>query len=73
VFNEDSGDELVEINTIEDENPSIHMNPNPMTKSRVQKKRKKTSIVWTHFDEVPSKIQMTKGYGHNANFVITNT
>jgi hypothetical protein len=55
VFNEDSGDELVEINTIEDENPSINTNPNPMTKTRVQKKRKKTSIVWTHFDEVPSR------------------
>jgi hypothetical protein len=53
VFNEDSADELVEINTIEDENPSIHTNS--MTKTMVQKKRKKTSIVWTHFDELPSK------------------
>jgi hypothetical protein len=55
VFNEDSADELVEINTIEHENPFIHTNPNPMTKTRVQKKHKKTSIVWTHFDEIPSK------------------
>jgi hypothetical protein len=45
VFNKDSGDELVEINTIDDENPFINTNPNPMTKTRVQKKRKKTSIV----------------------------
>jgi hypothetical protein len=53
VFNEDSVDDVVEINIIEDEDPSIHTNP--MKKTRVQKKRKKTSIVWTHFDEVPSK------------------
>jgi hypothetical protein len=53
VFNEDLVDDVVEINKIEDEDPSIHTNP--MTKTRVQKKRKKTSIVWTHFDELPSK------------------
>jgi hypothetical protein len=43
VFNEDSVDDVVEINTIEDEDLSIHMNP--MKKTRVQKKYKKTSIV----------------------------
>jgi hypothetical protein len=53
VFNEDLVDEVVEINTIEDEDPSIHTNP--MTKTMVQKKRKKTSIGWTHFNELPSK------------------
>ena len=53
MFNEDSVDEVVEINIIEDEDHSIPTNP--MTKTRVQKKRKKTSIVLTHFDEVHSK------------------
>jgi hypothetical protein len=53
MFNENSVDDVVEINTIEDEDPSIHTNP--MTKTRVQKKHKKTSIVWTHSDELPSK------------------
>jgi hypothetical protein len=41
---------MVEIDTRED--PSIHMNQ--MTTKNVQKKRRKTSTVWTHFDEVPS-------------------
>jgi len=27
---------------------------NPMTTKKVQKKRRKTSTVWTHFDELPS-------------------
>jgi hypothetical protein len=53
VFNEDLVDDAVKINIIEDEDPSIHTNL--MTKTRVQKKCKKTSIVWTHFDELPSK------------------
>ena len=53
MFNEDSVNNVVEINTIEDEDPSIHMNL--MKKTRVQKKCKKTSIVWTYFDELPSK------------------
>jgi len=53
VINEDLVvfDDVVEINTMED--PSIHTNP-PMTKKKVQKKRKKTSTIWTHFDELPS-------------------
>ena len=53
MFNEDAADDVVEINTIEDEVPSIHTSS--VTKTRVQKKRKKTSIVWTHFDELSSK------------------
>jgi hypothetical protein len=51
VINEDSivfDDDVAEIDTMED--PSIHTNP--MTKKKVQKKRKKTSTVWTHFDEL---------------------
>jgi hypothetical protein len=40
LFNEDLVDNVVEINTIEDEDPSIHTNL--MTKKRVQKKHKKT-------------------------------
>jgi hypothetical protein len=53
VINEDSvvfDDDVVEINTMED--PSIHTNL--MTKKKVQKKRRKTSTVWTYFDELPS-------------------
>jgi hypothetical protein len=53
VINEDSiifDDNVVEIDTMED--PSIHTNP--MTKKRFQKKRRNTSTVWTHFDELPS-------------------
>jgi hypothetical protein len=53
VINEDSvvfDDDVVEINTME--SPSIHKNP--MTKKKVQKKHRKTSTVWTHFDELPS-------------------
>ena len=53
MFNEDSVNVVVEINTIEDEDPSIHTNP--MKKTRVQKKHKKTSIIWIHFDELLSK------------------
>jgi phage terminase large subunit-like protein len=53
VFNEDSVDDVVEINTIEEKDPSIHTNL--MTKTKVQKKRKKTSIVQTYFDEFLSK------------------
>jgi len=41
---------VVEIDTMED--PSIHTNP--MTKKRVQKKRRNTSTVWTYFDELLS-------------------
>jgi hypothetical protein len=53
VINKDSvvfDDDVVEINTMEDH--SIHTNP--MTKKWVQKKCRKTSIIWTHFDELPS-------------------
>jgi hypothetical protein len=53
VINEDSvvfDDDVVEIDTMED--PSIHTNP--MTTKKVQKKRRKTSTVWTHFDELLS-------------------
>jgi hypothetical protein len=62
-------DDVVEIDTRED--PSIHTNQ--MTTKKVQKKRRKTSTVWTHFDEVLLHILMTKGYGHNASFVIIST
>jgi hypothetical protein len=51
VINEDSvifDDNVVEI----EEDPSIHTN-SIMTKN-VPKKRRKTSTVWTHFDEVPA-------------------
>jgi hypothetical protein len=71
VINEDSvvfDDDVVEINTMED--PSIHTNL--MTKKKVQKKRRKTSTVWTYFDELLLQIQMTQGYGQNASFVIIN-
>jgi hypothetical protein len=53
VINEDSvtfDDDVVEIDTMDD--PSIHTNP--MTTKKVQKKRRKTLTVWTHFDELPS-------------------
>jgi hypothetical protein len=53
VFNEDSINDVVEINTIKDEDPSIHMNP--VTEKKVQKKRKNTLIVWTHFDKFSFK------------------
>jgi hypothetical protein len=53
VINEDSvvfDDDVVEIDTMED--PSVHTNL--MTTKKVQKKRRKTSTVWTHFDELSS-------------------
>jgi hypothetical protein len=53
VINEDSvvfDNDVIEIDTMED--PSIHTNP--MTKKRVQKKRRNTSTVWTYFDELLS-------------------
>jgi hypothetical protein len=53
VINENSvvfDDDVVEIDTMEDS--SVHTNM--MTTKKVQKKRRKTSTVWTHFDELPS-------------------
>lgn len=53
MINEDSvifDNDVVEIDTMEDS--SIHTNP--ITTKKVPKKRRKTSTVWTHFDEVPS-------------------
>jgi hypothetical protein len=50
VVNEDSvvfDDDVVEIDM---EDPSVHMNL--MTTKKVQKKRRKASTVWTHFDEL---------------------
>jgi hypothetical protein len=52
VINEDSvvfDDNVVEIDTMKD--LSIHTNST--TTKKVQKKRRKTSTVWTHFNELP--------------------
>jgi hypothetical protein len=71
VFNEDSVDDVVEINTIEDEDPFIHTNL--MTKKKGSRKSvrrpQQFGLILMNF---LLKIQIMQRYGQNASFVIIN-